>query len=80
MRTEKIRGNIQNLFIYTKSPYKEASTQTISRWIKTVLSKSGLDTSIFSAHLIRHAAASSVFAKGLDLALIRKTAGWSERS
>lgn len=54
--------------------------QTLGRWIKNVLQKSGIDISIFQAHSVRHASTSTAFIKGVDLNIIRKTAGWSRTS
>ena len=42
--TEKIRGNVTELFIALKGPIKHVGTQTISRWLKGVLKDSGIDT------------------------------------
>ena len=39
----------KKLFITTKKPYREATSQSISRWIKTTLEKSGIDVRKFSA-------------------------------
>lgn len=69
-----------NLFITFKKPHKPATSQTISQWIKKVLSASGLDTSIFSAHSTRHAATSKAAQRGISLEVIRNTAGWSASS
>ena len=49
-RTKDLRGNTVNLFISWKRPHKAVSTQNLSRWIKSMLQKSGLDTTIFSAY------------------------------
>lgn len=68
------------LFITFKKPYHTATSQTISRWIKTVLGKSGLDTSIFTAHSTRHAATSAAARKGVNIDLIRSSASWSSCS
>lgn len=45
--TEPLRGNIQELFITFKRPFRKASTQTLSRWIKNVLRHSGVDIYIY---------------------------------
>lgn len=78
-RTKDIRRT-NSLFISFRRPYKAATAQTLSRWIKGTLEKSGLDTSIFTAHTTRHAATSAAFRKGLNLDVIRNTAGWTENS
>lgn len=69
-----------NLFISFKSPHKAVTSQTLSRWIKNTLFESGIDTSIFSAHSTRHASTSAAHNSGVNIDLIRKTAGWSGRS
>lgn len=68
------------LFITYKKPHHPASAQTISRWIKSLLSKSGIDTSVFTAHSTRHAATSAASRRGVSLDIIRSTAGWSHQS
>lgn len=69
-----------SLFIGFKKPHNPVTSQTLSRWIKGTLSKSGVDVSIFSAHSTRHAATSRAHACGVNIDLIRKTAGWSNSS
>lgn len=76
--THNLRGNITNLFISTKKPYVGVSAQTISRWLKTVLNKSGITD--FSGHSTRHATTSKAFKEGLDIDIIKNAAGWSEKS
>lgn len=78
--TEKIREGKEKLFLAVKRPYSEVGSQTISRWVKSVLTESGIDTTVFTAHSTRHAATSTAFLKGVDLNIIRKTAGWSNSS
>ena len=78
--TKEIRNNADNLFIAINKPHKAVGPQTISRWVKNILEKAGIDTSIFTAHSTRHAATSKAFQKGVDLGKIRKTAGWSNNS
>ncbi|CAK1595681.1 unnamed protein product [Parnassius mnemosyne] len=79
-RTEQFRHNTEQLLLTIKKPYRAASSQTLSRWIKSTLSKAGIDMSIFTAHSTRHAATSAANRAGLSMDLIRKTAGWSKNS
>lgn len=65
------------LFISYKKPHAAVSIQTLSRWIKLTLRDSGIDVSIFSAHSTRHASTSQAYKQGVNIDLIRKTAGWS---
>lgn len=80
LRTRCLRKNIENLFIATKKPHKAVSAESLSRWVKVVLSKSGIDTDIFTAHSTRHASTSAANRNGVSIDLIRKTAGWSDKS
>ena len=67
------------LFIGVRKPHRAASAQTISRWIKDCLVQCGLGGE-FTAHSTRHAATSAAFQKGIDISVIKNTAGWSEYS
>lgn len=74
-RTKPFRSDKQ-LFLSYVAPHKPVSKDTISRWIKITLQKSGIDTKIFKAHSTR-AAASSAVQRDLDVTVIMKAAGWS---
>lgn len=78
-RTSSLRSN-SKLFVAVKKPHRDVTTQTISRWIKTTLEKSGVDTEIFSGHITRHASTSAAARKGLNIETIKKTAGWTPAS
>lgn len=78
--TKEIRGSEKTLFISFKKPYKAVGKQTLSRWVKCILSESGINTDIFSAHSTRHAASSAAKRNGVSLDVIRKAAGWTEKS
>lgn len=80
-RTNSLRTDDNKLlFITYRRPYHKASSQSLSRWIKTMLCKSGLDTDVFTAHSTRHASTSAAARKDVSVDLIRKMAGWSNRS
>ncbi|KAJ8914045.1 hypothetical protein NQ315_017564, partial [Exocentrus adspersus] len=64
-----------NLFITFKKPFRKASAQSISRWIKGSLERCGVDTNIFTAHSTRHAATSAAGRYGVDVNTILSTAG-----
>ncbi|XP_043474427.1 uncharacterized protein LOC122506364 [Leptopilina heterotoma] len=64
-RTEPIRGNVEELFITFKNPKKAASTPTLSRWIKCILTESGIDTSFFKSYSTRHASSSAAKRQGV---------------
>lgn len=73
-KTKDLRGNIKNLFITHRKPFRVPTTQTLARWIKRTLSKSGIDTSRFTAHSVRHAACSAAFRSGISISTIRANA------
>ena len=49
-RTKSLRGSEGYLFISYHRPIKRVSRDTISRWVKLVLTDSGIDTSRFKPH------------------------------
>lgn len=80
-RTESIRpAGVDSLILTVKKPIHAASPQTISRWIKNVLSKSGVDINIYSGYSAKHAAVSTAHKGGASIEIIRQTAGWSNKS
>ena len=64
---------------YSK-PHKAFGRDTISRWVKTVLSSAGIDTKKFRPHSTRAAAVSSANNASVPLDEILSTAGWSSES
>lgn len=75
-RTDSLRpSNVFCLFITCKQPFMRATSQSLSRWIKTTLLNSGLDTTRFSAHSTRHATSTAAARRKVSLDIIRATAG-----
>lgn len=79
-KTKELRENETRLFISFKKPYKEVTSQTLSRWIKKTLQDSGVDVNIFDAYSTRHAATSLAKKNGVGIDIIKKCAGWTEKS
>jgi len=79
-RTANLRNNCQNLQITFAKPHTKASTQTIARWVKLVLTEAGIDCNSFSAHSTRHAATSAASRNGVSIESIRASAGWTPAS
>ena len=79
-RVKNIRGDCTKLFLTTQPPYREASQQTIARWVKHMLIKAGLDMSIFTPHSTRSAATCKAKSCNIPLLTILKTGGWSGES
>lgn len=77
-KTSLLVKNPVNLFLTTVKPYKNASKDTVSRWIRAFLQDCIGNN--FSSHSLRHASTSSALKKGVDLKIIKNLAGWSENS
>ncbi|XP_043481179.1 uncharacterized protein LOC122512464 isoform X1 [Leptopilina heterotoma] len=79
-RTSSLRGENKQFLLSFKKPYNPITTQTLSRWVKDVMTKSGINTEVFSAYSTRHAATSAAHRGGINIDTILKTAGWTEKS
>lgn len=73
-------SNRHSLFIGLVTPHKSVTGNTIGRWIKGYLSSAGVDTSVFSAHSTRGAAASKAAESGESVNSILRAGGWSRQS
>ena len=79
-RTQTLRGSESQLFISYRKPFKKVSRDTVSRWVRSVLTDSGIDTSRFKPHSTRAASASAASNASVSLDDILQTAGWSSES
>lgn len=81
-RTSQFRDlpNTCKLILTVKKPVHNATSQTISRWIKQTLQESGVDVSVFTAHSTRHASTSAASRSGISIDVIKRTAGWTGNS
>ena len=61
-------------------PHKPISGASLSRWLKDIISRAGIDTSIFKAHSVRGASASAAHERGASLQDILDLADWSTDS
>ena len=77
-RTKGLRVD-NKLLISTVKPHKSVSKSTVSRWVKFIMSKAGIN-SCFKPHSTRAAATSKAKLYGVPLDIIIKTAGWSKAS
>lgn len=75
-----IPSSTDRLFITHKRPFRQASSQSLSRWIRSMLKSSGLNVELFSAYSTRHAAVSKANRLNVPLDVIRNAAGWSTAS
>jgi site-specific recombinase XerD len=81
-RTAPLRNdsNSESLFIGSNKPHKPVSSLTIGRWIKEQLKEASIDTSVFSAHSARGAAASKAMNRGVPIQSILNLGHWSRES
>ena len=77
--TKPLRKNTQ-LFISFIKPHGPVTSSTVARWLKEVLSKAGIDTSIFKAHSVRGASTSMAANMGVTVETILGAADWSSES
>ena len=75
-RTSTLRGSETHLLISFRKPHKKVTKSTISRWLKLVLCRAGIDISIYKAHSTRAASASKVCTQ-VPIEKILKAGGWS---
>ena len=78
--TKKLRGQETSLLITTQKPFKGASRDTISRWVRLVMKMAGLDTTVFTPHSVRGASTSAAYRAKVPIQTILKTAGWTRES
>jgi hypothetical protein len=76
----KNRRKSQYLLVSYIKPHDRITTSTISRWIRVVLQRSGIDVTKFKAHSVRAAATSKVVSNHTPVQDIMKLAGWTLES
>ncbi|KZS01974.1 Uncharacterized protein APZ42_001167, partial [Daphnia magna] len=81
-RTSNLRKphNAKQLLIGSTKPHNPVTSATVGRWIKDQLREAGIDTSIFSAHSTRGAAASKAASSGVSIQAILKQGHWSNEN
>lgn len=79
-RTKSYRKGHTQLLLSFLKPYKPVCKSTIARWIKQILKSAGIDVDKYTAHSSRAASTSKCKTKGLNIAEIMKSAGWSKES
>ena len=80
-RTRFLRSDSNSyLLISYIKPHDKVSVGTVSRWIRNIMHKSGIDTTQFKAHSTRAAASSKALNNNASVETILKLAGWSHQS
>ncbi|XP_044128788.1 uncharacterized protein LOC122922292 [Bufo gargarizans] len=70
-------ADVPQLFLSIRHPFGPVSSPTLARWMKWVMSLSGIDTAVFTAHSARGAAATALAVSGARLEDILRLADWS---
>jgi hypothetical protein len=65
------------LFISYVKPHGQVSRDTISRWLKIVVTRRGIDVKKCSSHSVRSAAVSKASANFVSVDKVLKVAGWT---
>ena len=78
-KTTEYRKDDQLLISYV-SPHKPVCSQSVSRWLKSILDSAGVDVNVYKAHSFRHASTSKAALIGIDMNVIFAKAGWSKGS
>jgi len=73
-------GSPQHLFPSYIKPHEPVSSQRIAHWLKDILGRAGVDTTIFKAHSVRGASSTAASEKGVRIEDILQTADWSTDS
>lgn len=76
-RTEELRENNTDLFISYIKPHNSLTKNTVSRWLKTVMFKSGIDVREYCVHSIRSASASKAKLCLVPIDDIWNSVGWT---
>ena len=80
LKVTKLLRKGNQLFIITQKPYTGASRDTISRWVKVVMAKAGLDLTKYTPHSLRAASTSAAVRAKVPIDTILQTAGWTRES
>ncbi|KAG1169999.1 hypothetical protein G6F36_011988 [Rhizopus arrhizus] len=85
-KSNDLRVNLptdHTLFLaHIEKPEQVASIRpsTMSSWVKSIMERSGIDTTIYKAHSIRSASSTKAVEKGHSIQAVKKHAGWSLNS
>ena len=78
LQVSGIHGDSKSFFVSYVKPHKSVTSKTLSRWIKSVLTSTGVDDKLWALYAVRSAAFSHHSnVKNLDLGQICHLADWS---
>ena len=80
--TQGIRDDnkVTKLLLATIRPHKAVTSSTIAKWLKVIMERAGINTSIFKAHSVRSASVSTAAIAGITTADILEAADWTNQS
>ena len=76
----RLRHLSTKLFICTCEPFGPATLQTVSRWVKEIMIKAGVNVKRVTKLNFRSASSSRAYSMGISLSTIMNRAGWSRGS
>ena len=83
-RTEELRTGSENvdgkLLISYIKPHRSNSKDTVARWLKTMLTRCGIDTKRFTEASVRLASTSMAKTQTMPIATIMAKAGWTREA
>ena len=79
-KTGSLRGEEKRLFISYKRPHRAVSKDTIARWAKEGLSRSGINIAKYKPHSTSAASTSAAEARHVPICDIMLMAGWSSEN
>lgn len=79
-RTTIARQNVDNLFVTGVKVARPVTLNTLSRWVKEVMTMSGVDTERYAAGSARSASTSKAAKLGMTIDDIVRTVGWAKQS
>ena len=79
LQVSLLMANRTSFFVSFKKPHNVVTSKTLSRWICSLLTDAGVDTTLFQPHSTR-SAAGVLLSKALSSIELCKLADWSSRS
>ena len=77
---QRQKQKTSKLFLSYVNPHKPVGKDTTARWVREMLSRSGINPNIFKPHSKRSASTSKAFSKGASLNEVLKMGNWSNES
>ena len=79
-REEVVSADCFQLFVSFHNPHAPITNNTLSRWVKEVMTAAGLDATIFTPHSLRAASTSAAVRNNTPLDTNLATTGWAKES